>query len=58
MNNRGDESKQYEGRKGGSGANAGPNKGDYLCKKSTEEVKRMVDGKMGHPRETGKGNMA
>ena len=58
MNNRGDDSKQFEGRMGGTGQNAGPNRGDQLLKKSTDEVKRSVDAKMGHPRQTGKGNKA
>lgn len=55
---RGDEMYQYEGRNGGTGKAAYPNKGDQLLTKSTQECKRMVDAKMGHPMQTGKGNYA
>lgn len=58
MNSKGSDSKQFEGRMAGTGANAAPNKGIAMINKPTSTIKASVDAKMGHPMKTGKGNPA
>lgn len=59
MNDRGSEDKQFEGRKGGTGANAKSNKGDELLKRGVDQHRANVrSAHGGHPFTTGKGNKA
>lgn len=58
MNSKGSDSKQFEGRMAGTGANAASNKGIAMIDKPVGTIKSSVDSKMGHPMKTGKGNPA
>lgn len=57
MNNRPDSNcKDFEGRMGGTGKNAGPNKGDQHVRGDREKERGYSNNKS--PRQTGKSNRA